>query len=56
MKTPRQVARFEKAVRDHEMMGSMHPEDQYDVQREYEKSKSALIRYIEVLFKEKLNG
>jgi hypothetical protein len=37
------LARFEQAVRDHEMMGSQMPEDHKQIENEYHMAKNALI-------------
>jgi hypothetical protein len=36
------LARFERAVREHEMMGTQPPEAHSHIQREYEQAKHAL--------------
>lgn len=48
----RKLARFERAIRDHEMKGSMHPEDWDDVEREYQEAKEGLRRFIWALLED----
>lgn len=55
MRTPRQVRRFEAAVRNHEMKGSLHPDDWEEIEKEFEAAKVALVNWINQLM-EKLNG
>jgi hypothetical protein len=38
------VEDFEKAVRDHEMMGAQDPRDHREIEKEYERTKEKLIR------------
>jgi hypothetical protein len=38
------VEDFEKAVRDHEMMGAKDPRDHQEIEKEYERTKEKLIR------------
>jgi hypothetical protein len=38
------VEDFEKAVRDHEMMGAKDPMDHAEIEKEYERTKEKLIR------------
>jgi hypothetical protein len=40
------VQRFEKAVRDHEFMGSKEPEEYNEIQDEYDLAKAALYLHI----------
>lgn len=47
MRTPRQVKRFESAVRFHEMKGTFHPDDWNDIEREFEAAKVALVKWID---------
>ena len=42
----RRLNKFERAVRDHEMKGSMHPDDWNDVERAFIKTKRDLLDYI----------
>ena len=41
----RLVKKFEEAVREHEMLGSKHPDEHHDIEIEYNQSKERLIDY-----------
>jgi hypothetical protein len=41
----RLVEEFEQAVREHEIRGCRHPQDVPGIEREYERTKAALLDY-----------
>ena len=43
------ISRFEKAVREHEMMGSKYPDEWPEIKKEYKEAKKALIATIKIL-------
>lgn len=42
----RHITRFEKAVRAHEMMGAMHPDDHQEIQYKYDLAKKNLRQFM----------
>lgn len=42
----RHIRAFEQAVRQHEMMGAMHPDTHEDVQSQYDKAKERLTQFM----------
>ena len=42
----RHIKAFEEAMRQHEMMGAMHPDTHEDVQSQYDKAKERLTQFM----------
>jgi len=42
----RHIRRFENAVRQHELMGAMHPDDHEEIQRKYDLAKANLKQFM----------
>lgn len=42
----RRIKKYELAVRDHEIKGSMHPDDWNDIEKAYIKTKRDLVEYV----------